>query len=501
MPKKKIIAVNKLGTPELAVYNPYQNPSFHPYQTYCIDFILKNQSCGLFLPCGLGKTLICIKSLRDLKQLGRLNTHVLVIAPKNIARATWIDEIRKWGFDDPMDPLHLDYKSFIVNDNGNPISAAKRKELYKLAFSGTLPPTIWFINRDLIVNLVDYCIKEQNKMWPFGIVIVDEFQSFKTPSSKRFKALKFVRPAIRSFIGLSGTPTPQGPIDLWAELYLIDGGKRLGKSFYKYRNTYFHPTMTVNNIPINYEINPGAEDEIYKLIGDKVISIKNTNIKLPPLTINDIHIDMTEDEYKVYRKLAIDKVLTTDAGDDITAVNPAVLQSKLSQLASGKLYTDDQHNYITLHSHKTDMCEYIVNNTPTPVMICYWFNFELDELKARFPQAVVFKEQKNTSKCIADWNNNKIPVLLIQPASAGHGLNFQTGKGHTMIWYTLPWSLELYEQAIGRLYRQGQTQPVIIHRLLTNKTVDNNIARALSDKKFDQDKLLDEVRRDFNNSP
>ena len=497
MAKRTTIKVSSSGTPEVDTYVPYSNPSFHDYQQYCINFIMQNKSCGLFLPCGLGKTLICLESLRKFKQTGRLNTHVLVVAPKNIARATWIDEIKKWGYNDPTDMYHLDYKSFIVNDKGNPISAAKRKELYKLAFSGTLPPTIWFINRDLIVNLVDYCIKEQNKMWPFGIVIIDEFQSFKTPTSKRFKALKFVRPAVSTLIGLSGTPTPQGPIDLWAEMYLIDGGKRLGKSFYKYRENYFHPTISVNNIPVNYVINAGAEDEIYKLIADKVISIKNPSIKLPPLTINDIHIQMSEDEYAIYHQMAQDQVVATSNNEVITAATKAVLQSKLSQLASGKLYTDEQHHYMHLHSHKTDMCEYIVNNNPTPVMICYWFNFELDELKARFPQAVVFKDQKNTSKCIADWNNNKIPVLLIQPASAGHGLNFQTGKGHTMIWYTLPWSLELYEQAIGRIYRQGQTSPVIIHRLLVDKTVDNNIARALSAKKFDQDKLLEEVRRDF----
>jgi len=435
--------------------------------------------------------------LRRRVQQGTLNTHVLVIAPKNIARATWIDEIKKWGYNDPTDPYHLNYKSFIVNERGNPISSQKRKELYKLAFSGTLPPTIWFINRDLITDLVDYCIKECNKMWPFGIVIVDEFQSFKTASSKRFKALKFVRPAVTDFIGLSGTPTPQGPIDLWAEMYLIDGGQRLGKSFYKFRSEFFHSTLTVNNVPVNFVINPGAEDQIYQRIADKVISVKNPNIKLPPLTINDISLQMTEDEYKIYRQMATKNVFSTAAGDEITAANPAVLQAKLSQLASGKLYIDENHNVEHIHSHKTDMCEYIVNNSPTPVMICYWFNFELEELKERFPDAVVFKEQKNTSKCIADWNNNKIHCLLIQPASAGHGLNFQTGKGHTMIWYTLPWSLELYEQAIGRLYRQGQTQPVIIHRLLMEKTVDFRIAHALSSKKFDQDKLLEEVRCDF----
>ena len=451
----------------------------HPYQEYAKDFIKSRPSCGLFLEMGLGKTLITLSALYEINP----NCHVLVIAPKNIARATWMDEIKKWGF-----PFRT--HSLIVNENGKSLTREKRLALYK-----SIPekkPAIWFINRELITDLV-----KNTPVWHFPIVVIDELQSFKSHKSQRFKALKKVSNQIQHLIGLTGTPTPNGLMDLWAEIYLMDDGARLGHNITTYRDTFFHPGLHVNGFPVTWEEKDGAEEEIYRRISDIVISMKNTLLQLPPVTYRNIYAYMDDDETKLYKEFMKTQVLELMGEDDIVAVNAAVLQNKLSQMASGAIYLnnpDDQPNkikeYKIIHDKKLEQCKYIIDNSRGPVLVAYHFRSDKEMLLDYFKDARAFD---GSVEMIRSWNNKEIPIMLIQPASAGHGLNLQDG-GHTLIWYTLTWSLESYLQTNARLYRQGQKEPVIIHHILTHNTVDDKILAALEKKDLSEQALLDAVR-------
>lgn len=461
------------------------NPPLHQYQRYACNFIISHPFCGLFLTMGLGK------SFTTLMALYRINPkhHVLIIAPKNIARSTWIDEIEKWG-------IPLRYQSLIVKDNGKPLSKKDREALYEQTLNQ--PPTIYFINRELVSDLVDYMThRRKTPVWPFANIVIDESQSFKSYKSARFKALKLVRPAIKRIILLTGTPTPNGLMDLWSQIYLLDGGKRLGKNITTYRNTFFRPGTIVNGYPVNWIPIYGAEQEIYRRISDLVISVKNTKLKLPTITYNNVFVHMDDSEKALYDRMKRDQVLPLDSGD-ITAANAAVLSAKLSQMASGALYIDDEHHYKVIHEKKLEQTAYIIRNTDSPVIVAYHFKSDLDLL-----QQYLTKEGLNPTvfdgspDMIHQWNNRQIPVLLLQPASAGHGLNLQQG-GHTLIWYTVPWSLEEYLQCNARLYRQGQTEPVIIHHILTAKTIDSHILQAIDKKDMSQNALLDAVKAELN---
>jgi SNF2 family DNA or RNA helicase len=424
-------------------------------------------------------TMTTLTSLYDLNPQG----NVLVIAPLNIARSTWLDEIEKWHF--PFNTV-----SFLVNENGKKLSKAKRLEAYKKAIDDDRnnKHAIYFINRELVPDIVENCVP-----WVFPNVVIDESQSFKTYNSKRFKALKSVRPKIERLIELTGTPTPNGLMDLWPQIYLLDEGQHLGKNITAYRNTFFSPGMYVQNHPVNWVPLPGAEQEIYRRIKPLVISMKNTSLKLPPLTINDVKVHMSPDEKKLYDTMKKENVLTIGS-EDIMAANAAVLQGKLSQMASGALYTDDDHHFKVIHEQKLEQCDYIIRNTDSPVIVAYHFKSDLVMLLDYLTKAGHDVRQfDGTPNMIHDWNAGKIPVLLIQPASAGHGLNLQQG-GHTLIWYTIPWSLEEYQQTNARLYRQGQTEPVVIHHLLTAGTIDTNIIRAINKKDMSQAALMDAVR-------
>lgn len=427
-------------------------------------------------------TRITLSALYDLNPTG----HVLVIAPINIAKSTWIDEIKKWN-------MPLRYKSLIVNEKGKKLTRKKRLQLYEDVLNE--PPTIYFINRDLVSDLVENApVRNGRKIWAFPNVVIDELQSFKSHSSERFKALQKVSSCIYRFIGLTGTPTPKGLMDLWAEIFLMDNGQRLGKNITEYRNTFFYPGRRVNNIPIEWIPKPGAEDYIYNAISDIVISMKNTNLILPPVTYNNINVYMDPDEEKVYKKMMKDMVLEVAPGKKVMAANAAVLSAKLSQMASGALYTDNKHNFIKIHSKKLETCEYIINNTGSPVIIAYHFQSDkamlLEYLHKAGIDARAFDGSPNM---IHEWNTGSIPVMLLQPASAGHGLNLQDG-GHTLIWYTVPWSLEEYLQTNARLYRQGQQNPVVIHHLLTHNTIDQKILASIERKDLSQQALLDAVR-------
>lgn len=456
----------------------------HEYQETAVDFILKNPYCGLFLDMGLGKTLITLTALSRMK----MTNHVLIIAPKNIARSTWLDEIKKWNFD-------FRTKSFLVDENGKDLKPNVRHTMYKNVLNE--PPTIYFINREKITDLTEYApVLNNKKVWCFPTVVIDESQSFKSYNSERFKALKTVRPCISRLIELTGTPIPNGLMDIWSQIYLLDQGQRLCKNITGYRNKFFRPTLYVQNHPVKWEPLPGAEDWIYKSISDITISMKNTNLNLPPVTYNNITVHLSSSEMNVYKKMLKTSVLKFDDDTVISAANAAVLQAKLSQMASGALYTNPEtKEYKKIHSRKVEQCEYIINNTDSPVMIAYHFQSDKDMILKYFAKnkeinPIVFD---GTPEMLKAWNRREIKVLLIQPASAGHGLNFQEG-GHTLIWYTIPWSLEHYQQTNARLYRQGQKEPVIIHHLSTEHTVDQKIAESLMQKDFTQEKLLDAVK-------
>lgn len=476
--------------------NPYQKglntmptAALHDYQIAAKNFILTHPKCGLFLPVGLGKTVSTLQALYELNP----TSHVLVIAPINVAKATWIDEIRKWDY-----PFR--YKSLILNERGKKLTRKKRLKLYEEAcdlFDGKpgAAPTIYFINRELVPDIVDNMpIRNGVPMWCFPTVIIDELQSFKSYNALRFKKLKYVSNCIFRFIGLTGTPTPKSLEDLWSEVYLMDDGARLGRTITQYRDMYFNPGMKgPGGYPVEWIPKLNAETLIYAAIKDIVISMKNTAIKLPPLTYNDMTVYMDESEQKLYKELKTTQVLTLDPDNPITAVNAAVLAAKLSQMASGTIYTDENHNYTVVHTKKLEMTEYIINNADSPVLLAYHFNSELDILLKYLSDAGIdARKFDGTPDMQHEWNAGHIQCMLIQPASAGAGLNLQQG-GNTLIWYTLPWSLEEYIQTEGRIYRQGQSKPVIIHRLMTKGTIDSRIIQRLNQKDKTQQNLLDAV--------
>lgn len=463
------------------------------HQQVAKDFIMSHPYCALFLKMGLGKTRTTLDSLYDLNP----NHHVLIIAPKNIARSTWIDEIKKWNY-----PFR--YKSLAFNEKGKKLSRKKRLELYKSIPNE--PPTVWFINRDLIADLianmptfVDPITHKLAPYWYFPTVIIDELQSFKSYDSERFLAMKKVRPYISRLIGLTGTPQPKGIEDLWAEIWLIDMGQRLGPNITTFRNYFEHSTLVVNGHNVGWTPNPGAEQFIHNLIRDVVISMENSSMQVPEITYNYINVYMDEDEMQLYKSFKKDFVLDIDDDKQIIAANAAVLSGKLSQMASGAIYTDEQKNYKVIHKHKLEMCEYIINNANDCVMIAYHFQSDKDMLLkyfARHDVSIHCECFDGSPEMIQRWNNRKIPVMLVQPASAGHGLNLQFG-GHTLIWYTIPTSLEEYQQCNARLHRQGQGDIVIIHHLLTDGTIDRRLLNNIDRKDTSQQALYDAVKAEI----
>lgn len=451
----------------------------HDYQIFAKNFMLQHPYCGLFLKMGLGKTSIVLEGLYELNPHG----HVLVIAPKTIARCTWANEIKKWDI-----PFRT--QSLLVNERGKKLTKKKREEIFQTI--PTAPPTVYFINRDLIPKLVDYF--PANK-WCFPIVVIDECQSFKSYDSARFKKLASVRPYMFRLIELTGSPAPNGLMDLWSQIYLLDMGDRLGKNITAYRNTYFNPGIIANGYPVTWNLKYGAKEVIYQRISDITISMENKYIKLPELTFNNVYVELDDDEQKRYKEFAKSYILDLANGNQIEAPNAAVLQAKLSQMASGAVYTQKgSHEYEIVHEHKLELCEYIINDTDDNVLIAYHFQSDKDLLLKHLTkqglQPVVFD---GTPEMEQKWNNKEIPIMLVQPASCGFGLNLQHG-GATLIWYTIPWSLEHYEQMNARIYRQGQTQPCVIHHLMTKQTVDERILKAIEKKDFSQKELMDAIQ-------
>ncbi|WP_123053068.1 DEAD/DEAH box helicase [Clostridium sp. JN-1] len=439
----------------------------HGYQAFSTEFILKHKSAGLFLECGLGKSVITLTAIVELMYNMFDVSKVLVIAPLRVADTTWQDEIEKWE--------HLKYLklSKILGSKKNRIMA-----LYKKA-------DIYTINRENVPWLVDFYKND----WPFDMVVIDELSSFKSPSAKRFKALKKVRHKIKRIVGLTGTPAPNGLLNIWSQIYLLDGGERLGRTFTGYRNRYFHPQKYINGvIPADYVINEDAEKRIYEKISDICISMKALDyLKMPECIFNKVMVELSEKDMKLYRKLERDLLLPFE-DSDVDAKNAAVLSNKLLQMASGAVY-DEFGDVKLIHDKKLDALEDLIEAANgKPVLVYYGFKHDKDRIKERFEV-----EEINTSEDIARWNEGKIQIALCHPASTGHGLNLQEG-GCTIIWFSLTWSLELYQQANARLYRQGQKHTVVIHHIIAKYTVDEKVIQALENKDTSQTALIDAVK-------
>lgn len=391
---------------------------------------------------------------------------VLVIAPLRVARDTWPAEIEKWN--------HLkDLKySVAIGSEKKRISALMEKA------------DIYIINREN----VKWLIEDSSLPFDFDTVIIDELSSFKNHQAKRFRSLMKVRPKINRIVGLTGTPASNGLMDLWAEFRLLDMGERLGKFIGKYREEYFVPDKRNQQIIFSYKPKPGAEKAIYKKISDITISMKGSDyLKLPELIVNKVEVNLSEKEIKTLDTMKKDLVATIDE-DEITASNAAALSNKLLQMANGAVY-DDNQNVIHIHDRKLDALEDLIESANgKPVLIAYWFKHDLKRISKQFDV-----KQIKTSNDIRNWNNGQIPIALIHPASAGHGLNLQTG-GSTLIWFGLTWSLELYQQTNARLWRQGQTDTVVIHHLLSKYTIDEQVMKALQGKDDIQSALINAVK-------
>ena len=443
----------------------------HNYQTYATSFILEHPESAVFLDMGLGKSVITLTAIRELC-LNRFEVgKVLVIAPLRVARDTWATEINKWD--------HLDGLTYSIVIG----SVAERKEALKRKAH------IYLINREN----VSWLIEESGVPFDFDMVVIDELSSFKSYQAKRFRSLLKVRPKIKRIVGLTGTPSSNGLMDLWAEFRILDLGKRLGRFITHYRNNYFQPDKRNGMVIYSYKPLPGAEDAIYNQISDMTISMKAVDhLDMPECIFNDVKVSLTDTERERYNTLRDDLILSIGE-NEIDASNAASLSNKLCQMANGAVYGSNAEAAKTateIHKHKLDALEDLIEAANgKPVLVAYWFKHDLERIKARFDVREI-----KSSKDIADWNNGKIPVAVIHPASAGHGLNLQAG-GSTLIWFGLTWSLELYQQTNARLWRQGQkSATVVIHHIVTEDTIDELILKALHRKEKTQNALIDAVR-------
>ena len=440
----------------------------HDYQRYATDFILAHPEAAILLDMGLGKSVISLTAIWELClnrfEIGR----VLVIAPLRVARDTWPAEIQKWD--------HLRGLTYSV------VVGTEKERRAALMRSAS----VFIINRENIQWLVE----DSGIPFTFDMIVIDELSSFKSWQAKRFKSLLKVRPDVKRIVGLTGTPSSNGLMDLWAEFRILDLGKRLGRFITHYRDAFFLPDKRNQQQIFTYKPRPGAEEEIYRRISDMTISMRATDhLKMPERVENRVVVRMDDREREIYDRMKADLIVQIK-GQEIDAVNAASLSGKLCQMTNGASYTED-HSVVQIHDQKLDALEDLIEGANgKPLLVAYWFKHDLDRIQKRFPQA----REIRTSKDITDWNAGDIPVALIHPASAGHGLNLQAG-GNTLVWFGLTWSLELYQQTNARLWRQGQTAgTVIIHHIITEDTIDERIMDALERKDKTQSALIDAVK-------
>lgn len=442
----------------------------HNYQTQATRFIIDHDQAAILLGMGLGKTVITLTAVWELLLDYFAVARVLVVAPLRVARDTWPAEAAKWN--------HLAGLTVAVAVG---TKADRLDALSKLAM-------VTVINRENIPWLVAH----YGEAWPFDMVIIDELSSFKNHRAKRFAALVRMRPFVSRWVGLTGTPASNGLMDLWAQFRLLDGGERLGRFITRYRDRWFIPDKRNGAQVFSYNPREGAEDEIYQAIADMTLSMRTTDhLTLPDLTITTQPVVLGAKERAVYDRLRDQMILDLD-GQVIDAANAAALSGKLLQLASGAVY-DETGETVEVHTAKLDALEDLIEAANGEnLLVAYWYRHDLERIQARFPHS---KELK-TAADIQAWNNGNITLGLIHPASAGHGLNLQAG-GHLLVWFSLTWSLELYQQTNARLYRQGQQNPVTITHLATEGTLDEAVLKALKTKDTTQAALIDAVTQEL----
>lgn len=436
----------------------------HEYQKYAQDFIINNSACALLLDMGLGKTVITLTSLWILLFDYFEISKVLVIAPLRVAQDTWSKECEKW---DHLKGLKI---SKVLGSEKE-----RRMALFDKA-------DIYIINRENVEWLCN------NYDFDFDMIVIDELSSFKSSSSKRFKALRKIRPRVKRIVGLTGTPAPNTLMDLWSQINLIDMGQRLGRFISNYRNDYFIPDKRNAQVIFSYKPREGAEEEIYKRISDICVSMKACDyLDMPERIDNIVHVKMSEDEKKLYKKLEKDMLLPLADGE-IDAVNAAALSNKLLQMANGAVYDELKETKI-IHDRKLEALEDLIEAANgKSVLIFYAYKHDKERIVKKFKVTEI-----STSKEISKWNERKIQIAIAHPASTGHGLNLQAG-GSTIIWFGLTWSLELYQQANARLWRQGQKDTVIIHHIVSKGTIDEEVMSALQRKQCGQENLINAVK-------
>lgn len=438
----------------------------HPYQEFAKEYMISNPLSALFLEMGLGKTITTLTAIDELLYDCFEIRKVLIIAPLRVANSTWPSEIKKW------EHLKLLRYSIVTGNEAERIQAL------------TTEAEIYIINREN----VDWLVNKSGVAINFDMLVIDELSSFKSYTSKRFKSLLKIRPYFKRVVGLTGTPSSNGLMDLWAEFRILDFGKRLGRYITHYRNKYFVPDKRNGMIIYSYKPQEDAEQQIYEAINDITISMKSCDhLKLPELIMNEVEVVLENQEVERYQAFKKEMVMTIGE-EEIDAVNAASLSNKLLQLANGSIYDEDK-NYHIVHDKKMEALEQLIEEANgKPVLIGYWFKADKERIEQRFKVREI-----QSAGDIEDWNKGEILVGLIHPASAGHGLNLQQG-GCTLIWFGLTWSLELYQQTNARLYRQGQNQTVVIHHIITKNTIDEDVMKALKRKERTQEALMSAVK-------
>ena len=444
----------------------------HDYQKYATEFIESHPIAAVILQMGLGKTVCTLTAIEHLMYDTFEVSKVLIVAPLRVAKVTWSDEIDKW------DHLsHLTY-SVAVGSEKERLSALKKKA------------DLYMINRE---NL-QWLIEKSGLPFDYDMVVLDELSSFKSWQSKRFRAFMKVRPKLQRVVGLTGTPSSNGLMDLFAEFKCLDMGERLGRFITQYRNAFFIPDRMNGQVVYSYKLRPFAEEEIYRRIGDITISMKALDhLKMPELIENRYPVYMDDGEKQQYESMKKNLILPYLEDEAITAANAAALSGKLCQMANGAVYSDEG-SVAHIHDRKLDALEDIIEAAQGPILLCYWFKHDLERITKKLDELKVEYARISSDGSIRMWNEGKFQVGLIHPASAGHGLNLQAGGNH-IVWFGLTWSLELLEQTNARLWRQGQrAETVVVQYLVTAGTIDERILDAISKKEKDQNALIDAVK-------
>lgn len=445
----------------------------HAYQRYCIDRLIADPRVALFLDMGLGKTIITLSAIYHLKYARFAVRKVLIIAPKKVAEATWQREAAKW------DGVHILRMQTVLGTQVRRLKALNT------------PADVYIINRENVPWLVEHYRND----WPFDMVVVDESSSFKNPRTKRFKALSYMYPHIKRTVLLTGTPSPNGIIDLWSQIYLLDRGERLGSTFSGFRNRYFTPGERSRDIIYTYDPKDGAEDAIMNAISDIAVSMKAADyLELPPVVEDMIPVVLDAKARKAYDTMERTMVLELlQSGEQITAASAATLSNKLQQLANGAVY-NEEHKPHAVHDCKIEaFMELIEQLNGKSALVFYNFQHDLSRIVEALRQTNLRVRVLRGAEDELAWNQGEVDILLAHPASAAYGLNLQDGGNH-VVWYGLNWSLELYQQANKRLHRQGQTQTVIVHHLVCTDTRDEDILHALGMKERAQEFVLESLK-------